>query len=103
MLDHLNSQLSAQSPASAPLILEQKAVKRCHIYLPDTPKPVSAILYKGQFYSYVKFFPSSEAAQRAAERLILRGNPVILTRIAKGLVLWVLELEAQWPKAHSVK
>ncbi|MBD2462643.1 hypothetical protein H6G89_16505 [Oscillatoria sp. FACHB-1407] len=57
--------------------------------------PVGAIAYEGQYYAYVKFFPTVEAAQRGADRLIEKGNAVILTRIPKGLVLWVHEPEAK--------
>lgn len=80
--------------ASAP-VFAQKLVDRCHILLPDDSKPTSAICYEGQFYAYVKFFPTLEAARQKAELVIRRGNSAILTRVPKGLVLWVLELEAR--------
>lgn len=78
-----------------PLFLDPKAVKKCHIYLPGVPEPMGAIIYSNQYYGYVKFFPNLESAQRATERLQAKGNSVILTRVAKGLVLWVLEPEAR--------
>lgn len=76
-------------------IFSQKLVDRCHVILPDTPKPTSAIYYDGQYYAYVKCFPTVEIARRKAELMTQRGNTVLLTRIPKGLVLWVLELDAQ--------
>ncbi|GAB4379370.1 MAG: hypothetical protein Kow00121_33410 [Elainellaceae cyanobacterium] len=76
-------------------IFVQKLVDCCHVTLPDTTKPTSAICYEGQFYTYVKFFPTVEAARSKAELLIHRGNAVILTRVPKGLVLWVLEPDAR--------
>lgn len=82
------------SSESVPIFV-QKLVDRCHILLPDESKPTSAICYEGQFYAYVKFFSTIEAARQKAELLNSRGNTAILTRVPKGLVLWVLELDAQ--------
>jgi hypothetical protein len=85
-----------QSPAMEPTpIFSQKLVDRCHILLPDTSKPTSAIYYEGQYYAYVKFFPTVEIARQKAALLAQRGNLVLLTRVPKGLVLWVHEPEAQ--------
>lgn len=92
MLDHPAS--ASFDFASTP-VLSQKLVQRCHILLPDTPKPISAIFYQGKYYSFIKVFPSAEAAQRAVERSVQKGNSVVLTQVPKGLVLWVLEPDAK--------
>ncbi len=84
---------SANASVTAP-ILEKAAIKSCHICLPDTPHPISAIVYKEQFYSYVKVFRDLEAAHRAATRLMAKGNSVVWTSTPKGLILWVLETDA---------
>jgi hypothetical protein len=76
-------------------IFSQKAVERCHVVLPTVPEPVSAICYEGEYYVYVKFFPTAEIAQQKAGLMKQRGNSVLLTRIPKGLVLWVLESDAK--------
>jgi|GEM_PF-2176950 len=76
-------------------ILDQKLVINCHIYLPDTPKAVSAICYNGDYYSYVRLYTDPEAAQRGVDRLLSLGNSVVLTQVRKGLVLWVLEPDAR--------
>ncbi|WP_143467612.1 hypothetical protein [Leptolyngbya ohadii] len=76
-------------------IFSQKLVDRCHVILPDTPKPTSAIYYDGQYYAYVKCYPTLEAARRKAEMMSQRGNTVLLTRVPRGLVLWVLERDAK--------
>jgi hypothetical protein len=80
------------------LLLDRKEVRTCHVLLPDDPKPVSAIQYHNRFYSYLKFYPTVEPAQRAAKRLIGKGEAVILTPIPKGLILWVFEPDAQLAK-----
>jgi hypothetical protein len=76
-------------------IFSQKAVERCHVVLPSMLEPVSAIHYEGQYYIYVKFFPTADIAQQKAGLMRQRGNSVLLTRIPKGLVLWVLEVDAK--------
>lgn len=76
-------------------IFAQKAVDRCHVNLPDTPKPTSAVCYEGQYYAFVKFFSNLDTARQKAELMAKRGNTVILTRVPKGLVLWVHEPDAQ--------
>ncbi|MGB3491224.1 MAG: hypothetical protein WBA57_00745 [Elainellaceae cyanobacterium] len=91
----MSSDLSGQpSPQSLP-VFAQKALDRCHVVLPDSSHPVGALIYEDQYYVLVKFFDTDEKAKRAAQRLRERGNEVILTRVRKGLVLWVLEPDAE--------
>jgi hypothetical protein len=80
---------------SPPVILNRQAFKSCHIYLPDLPKPVGAIAIGDQLFSYVRLYPTLEAAQRGSDRLTQRGNLTVLTQVPKGLVLWVLEPDAR--------
>lgn len=99
MIGDLSSAASVSPLAAAtPLILDRKDVSTCHIHLPGLPKPVGAIAYQSKLYSYVRAYSTLEAAQRAAARLLQRGNQVILTRVPKGLILWVLELDARLAK-----
>jgi hypothetical protein len=82
------------SSANVPPIVDRLAIRTCHIHLPNEPKPIGAIAYNGKLYSYVRFYPTLEAAHRASARLSERGNSVVLTKVPKGLVLWVLEQDA---------
>lgn len=102
MVDGLSSEFQDEVSERSLSSVEQKLVKRVHVHLPDTPTPTSAIFYNEQFYAYVKFFPNLQAAERAVERLTMRGNSVVLTRITKGFVLWVLEPEARLVERHPV-
>lgn len=88
---------TAQSvPTSTPLpILHGKLVKSCHIRVPDLPKPVGAIAHEGKFYSYFRCYQDVASAQRAATRLVARGDLILLTQVRRGLILWVFEPEAQ--------
>ncbi|UBF23632.1 hypothetical protein K9N68_17810 [Kovacikia minuta CCNUW1] len=98
MVSNLDISLQQNRSVFSDLLLEHTAVKTCHISLPDMPKPVGAIAYDNRFYSYVKFYPTLEAAQRASDRMKKLGNLFILTRVPKGLVLWVFEPDAQLAK-----
>ncbi|GEM_PF-2881424 len=94
-MNSMSSDLSKQpSPQSLP-VFAQKALDRCHVMLPDSTHPVGALIYENQFYVYVKFFDNDDKAKHVAQKLVERGNEVILTRVRKGLVLWVLELDAE--------
>ncbi len=95
MLSDLDAMFSTTNPLPPPPVLNRKTVKTCHISLPDSTKPIGAIVYNNQLYSYVRFYTSADAAQRAVERMMKHGNKVVLTQVPKGLVLWVLEPDAQ--------
>ncbi|MBM0743527.1 hypothetical protein JOY44_18235 [Phormidium sp. CLA17] len=84
-------------------IINRKLFKNCHITLPDLSSPISAIQYQGNFYSYFRYFPTLETAQRVAGRLGNNGNVVVLTQIPKGLVLWIFESEAQLAKSSPIR
>jgi hypothetical protein len=86
---------AANYDASAIRVLDQRTVTRCHASLPDVSKPIGAILYQGRIYTYVKFYAERDAAFRGANRMLHKGNTVVLTEVPKGLVLWVYEPEAQ--------
>lgn len=100
MLRRPTSPQSAGTPSEPTPIFSQKLVDRCHILLPDTSKPTSAIHYEGRYYAYVKFFSTVEIARQKAVLIAQRGNLVLLTRIPKGLVLWVHEPDAQPVHKH---
>lgn len=95
MLNDVQFDSQASMSPRIVLLLNGKSVRNCHIVLPDMPKPVAAIVYDNKLYSYVRFYNAMEPAQRAAARLIMRGNEVILTQVRRGLILWVLEPDAQ--------
>ncbi|MEB3233044.1 MAG: hypothetical protein VKJ64_18715 [Leptolyngbyaceae bacterium] len=77
------------------LILPMQEVKRCHVQVPDMPKPIGAVSYNGCYYSYVMAYAEEDAAHRGAQRLIQKGNEVLLTTTPRRLILWVQEPDAQ--------
>lgn len=98
MVANLNLGSHKTGLTPTPAILPRSAFKPCHIRVPDMDRPMGAIAYNNHLYSYVRFYPTLEAAQRGADRLLQRGNRIVLTQVPKGLVLWVLE-----PDAHLAK
>lgn len=90
----MNFPSQARDSIHLPLV-DRHLVQTCHIQIPGEPKPVSAIAYDNRLYSYVRFYSDLDSALRGAERLIARGNRTVLTRVPKGLVLWVFEADAQ--------
>ena len=84
-------------------IFAQKAVERCHVLLPDMPTPLGAIHYEGEYYTFVRVFPTVEIARHKADLMRQHGNSVLLTRIPKGLALWVLEPDAELARQIEVK
>lgn len=93
MRPHFNS---PGSNSATPPIVDRTTLKTCHIRLPDVSKPVAAIVHNQGLYSFVKLYPTLEAATLASRRLLSRGNPVVLTQVPKGWVVWVLEPDAQF-------
>jgi hypothetical protein len=92
--------LVGKTPTS-PLLLNRRDIRTCHIILPDDPRPISAIRYQNKYYSYLKFYPATEPAERAARRLIEKGEAVVLTQVPKGLILWVFEPDAKLASPKS--
>lgn len=86
--------LKTSSKELIPIVM-QKVTDRCHVVLPGTTKPTSAITFDDKFYIFVKFFPSDAVARQKADLMVSRGNQVVLTRVPKGLVLWTLETDAE--------
>jgi hypothetical protein len=86
--------LTSQPKRLIPIVM-QKVADRCHVLLPGTQKPMSAISFDDNFYIFVKFFPSDAIARQKAELMVSRGNQVVLTRVPKGLVLWAMEADAE--------
>lgn len=83
-------------------IVMQKVTDRCHVILPGSAKPTSAITFDDNFYIFVKFFSSDAIARQKADLMVSRGNQVVLTRVPKGLVLWALEADAELVKRERI-
>jgi hypothetical protein len=76
-------------------VLNPQSLRKCHVLLPGEQKASSAVIYNNQYYIYVRIFPDAEAAQRGVNRLLEKGNKVVLTETLRGLVLWVFEPDAR--------
>lgn len=68
--------------------------RRCQIWVPDLTDPLAAINVGDKYYSLLKVVPSQQKALEIAERLVKRGDNVLLTATPKGYAIWVWEAQA---------
>jgi len=77
-------------------ILESRNEYRaCHVRVPDLDKPLAALMVDGRFYGLFKIVDTQPQALDIAARLGRKGNDAVITRVAQGYSVWVLELEAR--------
>lgn len=89
------SQAVAQGSKHAFEILDdEQAFQACQIKVPDLDKPLTGVTYKQRFYSLLRIVREETQATELAQRLVLKGNDVLITRSAYGRSVWVLEPEA---------
>ena len=67
---------------------------RCQIWVPDLTDPLAAINVGDKYYSLLKVVPDEQKAVEIAERLVKRGDNVVLTATPKGCAIWVWEAQA---------
>ena len=68
--------------------------RRCQIWVPDLTDHLAAINVGDKYYSLLKVVPDEQKAVEIAERLVLRGDNVVLTSTPKGIAIWVWEAKA---------
>lgn len=69
-------------------VLEKATMRHCQLRLEGFDKPVAGIEYKGEYYSFFRFLPTWDEAEKIANRL--KGTCVI-TPVKKGWVIWAYE------------
>lgn len=75
--------------------------KRCRIRVPDLPEPLPAIQVDDKYYSLLKVVPDRQKALTIAERLIDRGDAIVIVKTPKGDAIWVWESDAYLLEASS--
>ncbi|MGK7904310.1 MAG: hypothetical protein AB4352_23445 [Hormoscilla sp.] len=68
--------------------------RRCQVWVPDLTDPLAAINVGDKYYSLLKVVPDEQKAVELAEKLVKRGDSVMLTAIPKGYAIWVWEAKA---------
>ncbi|MBO1348039.1 MAG: hypothetical protein EBE86_011870 [Hormoscilla sp. GUM202] len=68
--------------------------RRCQIWVPDLTDPLAAINVGDKYYSLLKVVPDEQKALELAEKLVKRGDNVVLTATPKGSAIWVWEAQA---------
>lgn len=76
-------------------MLESRSQYRpCHVRVPDLNKRLAAILVDDKYYSFFRIEKDSQRALEITNKLTRRGDQTVITKTAKGYVIWVLEPEA---------
>ncbi len=76
-------------------ILESRSQYRsCRIRVPDESNRLAAIQVDDQYYSFFKVVKEQQKTLQVAARLVSKGDEVVITRVSKGDVIWILEPDA---------
>ena len=77
-------------------ILESRdQYQTCHVRLPGMDERTPAILFQKQYYSLFKVVTDQQQAIEIEDRLTRKREKVVVTKIAKGYAIWVLEPDAK--------
>jgi hypothetical protein len=66
----------------------------CHIRVPELEQLLPAIAVHHQYYSLFKVVTQEQEAFATAQKLSLKGDQPIVTKVPKGYALWVWEPDA---------
>ena len=98
MRSQLHSSLSdASQAADQPLykVLGSRSQYRsCHIQVPDESDRLAAIQVGDQYYSFFRVVKDRQKTLQMAARLVYKGDKVVITHVANGDVIWILEPNA---------
>lgn len=87
---------SQPSNAATTRILESRSeYQPCHIRVPDLEHRLPAISVDGKYYSLFRVVKDRKQALEITARLARRKDESVITKTARGDVIWVLEPEAQ--------
>ncbi|MCS6814365.1 MAG: hypothetical protein NZ772_12475 [Cyanobacteria bacterium] len=86
-------------PAAVPsppyrVLTSPEQYQTCYIRIPDIGDRLEAIYVGGKYYSLFKADQSAEQTVELAVKLCQRGDDVVVTKMAQGYTLWVLEADA---------
>ena len=96
----LNS-VSNSQPTSYTTLSDRSQYRPCRVTVPDLERPIAAIKFQERYYSLFRVVADSQRADILAQRLVERGDAVILTATAKGSAIWVEEANASPAKSQS--
>lgn len=84
-----NSQLNY--PAPTIIIQSRSQYKPCHINVPDLERPVPAISFGQEYYSFFRAVPNAEKTFEIIAKLSKIGENTVITKVPKAYIIWVLE------------
>ncbi len=82
-------------PKACLVITEADAYESCQIQVPDMAKPLSAITYRGRYYSIFKQEADAERLIEIAAKLTQRGDDILIAMAASNYILALLEPNAK--------
>ncbi len=78
-------------PKACLVITEADAYEPCHITVPDMAKPLSAISYRGHYYSVFKQEGDASKLIEIAAKLTQRGDDILIAMAPSTYILALLE------------
>lgn len=93
MFSSVDSQLNLIQPGPAPtkIIQSQNQYRTCQIRVPDLQQPIPAIRVDNEFYSFFKAVEEAGKTLEIVAKLGSGGDSTVITKTAKGYVIWVKE------------
>ncbi len=88
--------------ASYRLLEHRSQYKPCHVCVPDLEGRLAAICVDDRYYSFFRTVADGSKALEVAAKLGRRGDETVITKTAKGYVLWVLEPDAYLDGAEAI-
>ncbi|MDX2214418.1 MAG: hypothetical protein SFY66_14095 [Oculatellaceae cyanobacterium bins.114] len=87
---------SVANQAIAPQIIESRQqYHSCHILVPHSEQRLPAIAFNNAYYSFFKVEKDKNRAIELSTRLHRRGEVAIITKTARGYVIWIEEAAAK--------
>jgi hypothetical protein len=93
----MSLQAFAASPSATSqiLILQSRAqYTHCHIRVPEVEQALPAIAVHHQYYSFFKVVTREQEALATAQKLSLKGDSPMVTKVPKGYAIWIGEPDA---------
>jgi hypothetical protein len=73
------------------ILTSRTQYRSCHIRVPDDTQRLAAVLVGTKYYSFFRLIKEHQKTLQVAARLVYRGGEVVITKVAKGEVIWVYE------------
>jgi hypothetical protein len=90
-----------QTDTSYRLLESRSQYESCHIRVPDIEERLPAILLDQKFYSFFRVVLDEEQLRSMVAKFNQQAQELIVTRVAKGYAIWLLESTAHIDATRS--